>query len=88
MQYWDSYKGDPSKADYIIWSGLPIVKDGVLTCPLTQAPVKQSYSTIVSTSRFLNYGSFEAKFKSANHSGVISTFSFFINISFFFKHKR
>ena len=76
-KYWDQYKGDPSTADYVIWAGLPSVENGTFYAPLNQTTVKQSASTIVSTSRFLNYGTFQARFKSANHSGVVSAFSKF-----------
>lgn len=71
---WHEYNGDPTSADFIIEDGTPSTQNGILYLPLLQTNVAQARATIMSTTRFLNYGSFEASMSSAGHSGVISTF--------------
>ncbi|KAI9203201.1 concanavalin A-like lectin/glucanase domain-containing protein [Polychytrium aggregatum] len=71
---WSSYTGDMS-ANFVIESGSPYVKDGILYMPLLESfpNAHRGNASIMSTTGFLNYGSFEARLATVGHSGVITT---------------
>ncbi|KAI9206145.1 concanavalin A-like lectin/glucanase domain-containing protein [Polychytrium aggregatum] len=72
---WGNYTGDPSTAHFVIEAGLPYVNGSILYMPLIKPPagVPNANATIMSTTRFMNYGSFEARLATVGRSGVVST---------------
>jgi beta-glucanase (GH16 family) len=71
---WWKYNGNMS-SEFVVESGTPVVKDGVLAAPLEDKKVPQAGATIISTTRFLHYGIFEARMKtSIPNPGVACTF--------------
>jgi beta-glucanase (GH16 family) len=68
------YDGNPTNHEFVVESGKPVIKNGMLTMPLTQtATPGRALAAIVSTTRFLNYGSFEARLKTIGQSSVVTT---------------
>jgi hypothetical protein len=58
------YDGNPILHEFVVESGRPRIKDGKLIMPLgNTGNSKKSLASIVSTTRFLNFGSFEARMK-------------------------
>lgn len=68
------YDGNPLLNDFVVESGKPIIQNGNLVMPLVNNGNAVGTASIVSTTRFLNYGSFEAKFKTVGQSSVVTTF--------------
>jgi beta-glucanase (GH16 family) len=68
------YDGSMS-TDFVVESGRPQVIDGNLHLPLIDTNQKgKGGASIVSTTRFLNYGSFEVRLKTIAQSSVVTTF--------------
>lgn len=60
----DRYNGDPNSADWVLESGHPTVNNGILTMPLiNNGAGNVAGSAILSSTHFLNYGSFEVRMK-------------------------
>jgi hypothetical protein len=58
------YDGNPAEHEFVVESGKPRIVDGQLVMPLGRTEdFAKSGANIVSTTRFLNYGSFEARLK-------------------------
>jgi beta-glucanase (GH16 family) len=68
------YDGNPINHEFVVESGKPRIKDGMLHMPLGKTEnSKKSGANIVSTTRFLNFGSFEARMKTIGQSSVVTT---------------
>lgn len=69
------YNGDPVSASYVVESGTPSIgNDGILSLPLIKTPQAPFGATIMSTTRFLSYGFFEARLSTVAQSSVVTTF--------------
>lgn len=74
IMYDPKYNGNLS-TNYITEAGIPKIVDNKLVCPLIRQPGQiQAQATIMSTTRFLQFGSFEARLKTGRGNGVVSTF--------------
>lgn len=80
-QWLASYNGNPLGTNYVIESGSPSVQNGNLILPLVAkvGSSNQGYATILSTTRVLGYGSYEARIKVAGVSSLVSSFISYSN---------
>lgn len=77
--YWSDYNGDPKTSDFIIQSGTPTIQNRILKLPLLPSDSIQSTATVISTTRFLNYGIIEVKLKAPLKSSVVTAIQLFSN---------
>jgi hypothetical protein len=71
------YDGNPFNHEFVVESGKPFIRDNQLVMPLgNTGDNENSGAAIVSTTRFLNFGSFEARLKTIGQSSVVTTFMY------------